>query len=109
MKYLKKYEQNANKKYWLLPTDDRLEKSLDEINCNDKQKFMVHVYNSELKRYVFVSHNNTDDFWGWQRYNQDDDKLYNDYYESEGYEFMGTINIIGDDPKVEKNANKFNI
>ncbi len=109
MKYLKQFEKNNQKMYWLLPTDNRFKKSLIQINCTER-KIRSLLDSSSLKehKYVFIGYDKTNydsniDFkWGWNEYRN---KMTDDYYENNNFKFMGTVNI----DESELVANKFNI
>ena len=86
--------------YWLIPTDDRFEKSLLEINCPGWDISFIFLKNKDFfqeKNYIFVSSS-----WGWTPYKG---ILRCKGYEKMGYKFMGAINI----PDYEFDAKKYNI
>ena len=97
-----------SKIYWLLPNDNRLKKALNKINCNKAYLDRVltrPVY--RLKPYLFIGYDGYGNYeqsrWGWCEY---EGTLKHDFYESEGYEFGGAINM---DYESEIIANKYNI
>ena len=111
MKYLKMFEDKLYNEsvYWLLPTDDRFEKSLMKIKC-PVNRIILFLNNYNIKtKYIFVGYNANRVIydvsnwnWGWERYRGYDNC---DFYEENNYKFMGTINI----DESELAANKFNI
>ena len=71
-----------------MPTDDRFEKSLREINCREDD-IIVYLRNKDFYHekhdFIFVS-----SCLGWMPY---EGKPRCKYYENNGYKFMGNINI----------------
>jgi len=111
MKHIKQYENIKNiiydpkdtrRWYWLLPTDDRFEKSLRDIGCTST--WFLDSERIKKNKYIFVSYINAD--WGWNVYKG---KLTDDFYESMGCKFKGTVNILGHDPELEDPINKYNL
>lgn len=108
MKYIKLYESfiennNTDKMYWLLPTDERYEHSLLKINCENSGMLSILKRQAYNQKYIFIGYNKKgENRWGWVNYN---DKLTCDFYENKGYKFGGTVNI----PDYEIIANKYNL
>jgi hypothetical protein len=109
MKHIKTFENKEGNKYWLIPTDARFSDSLVQIGCDEKRKFLRNT-DIEINSYVFIGYNKkasrTDNVWGWNPYKG---FLLDEFYERENYEFQGTVNINGGDPKFDKDANKYNL
>jgi len=108
MKNIKQFESYLyeSESYWLLPTDDRFKKSLIQIKC-DRDKMKEFLNNSRIRnmKYVFICYKPYSlNEWGWNPYNG---KMTNDSFESDNYQFMGTVNIDLND--VEIAVNKFNL
>lgn len=114
MKYIKKFETQLynQKKYWLVPTDKRFEKSLKDLNCPKDRidNYMRFVLPRALEdsihsnNYIFIIYHPDYESlmrWGWDYY----DKLPDEYYSTNKFEFGGTVNI----EQFELDANKFNI
>ena len=93
MKYIKKFENVNDKCYWLLPTDNRFENALKEIDC---YKDIIRIYldsDDEVRKnnYIFVrkdTRNAAHQEWGWNLF---DGLLIDTYYDSKGYTFNGTV------------------
>jgi hypothetical protein len=118
MKYIKLYENRNEKLYWLIPTDDRFEDSLKKIKCaksySEGLLKSVHQYTRKSddpnfdNKYMFIGYNgksrvkHSSSKWGWNPYYG---KLYDSYYEEEGYKFAGMVNI----EEYELTANKYNL
>ena len=112
MKYIKLYETNCIKRYWLLPTDNRFKKSLQDIGCSPAQIYTYlsneNIFN-DSKNFVFISYNNCDNpsyEWGWNPFKN---KLKDQYFETHYYKFMGIINITKDEIKYAILINKYNL
>ena len=105
MKYIKtfEYDINTNSMYWLVPTDDRFENSLKQIECPD-EKIELFLTNNEIKKYDYIFIDYSYDNWGWNDYHG---KMLDEYYENRNYKFMGTINIDYND--IDFAVNKFNL
>jgi hypothetical protein len=91
MKHIKTFENTRYWSYWLLPTDDRFEKSLKSIDCPQDVRERRFLYNHDLRdynKYVFVGRDHIG--WGWNPYKGE--KLDN-YYQRCKYKFKGMINI----------------
>ena len=110
MKHLKTYENISKGQYWLLPRDDRFEKSLKDIDCNkDFIEILLESDDEDLLgcKYIFIA---CDDIykkqdrtlWGWNPF---EGNLHDELYDEYGYKFMGTVNI----PDYELTANKYNL
>lgn len=93
--------------YWLLPTDDRLEKSLNKIHCDET--YMDYVLTRPVySPFTFIGYDGSayvkyaTNRWGWVNY---EGTLKCDFYEYDGYEFGGAINI----KDYELESNKYNL
>jgi hypothetical protein len=116
MEYIKTYEKILikDKKYWLIPTDGRLEDSLNKIGCEDnedhdyKQRFLRNPnFEHKENRLIFILtslNSKGRKYWGWNIFEGD---LYPDWAEDENYEFAGMINIS--DLNLEIAAIKYNL
>jgi len=116
MRYIKYFESTEKEKtYWLVPTDDRFEKSLLQINCNKKFIFdMLNNIKNMDDKYLFIGYNYDENFgsnnsnynrpgvWNWNPYKG---KKYDDLYNEQGYKFCGLVNIR----EGELDANKYNL
>lgn len=101
------------KKYWLIPTDDRFDDSLEKIGCKDDEYIpreyvrnihyifileeIGYLYDKNNKKW-FVDYN----YWSWNPYIGN---LKDDYSEKNGYEFQGIVNI----EPYELDALKYNL
>lgn len=110
MKYLKKFEgisYYTNKKFWILPTDERFKDAMNKIGAgytdydfaiayfrNRGLKYLI-IYNASIKQ------KSIDIVWNYIGYNSSSIK----YLESEGYENMGTVYI----PQYELDMEKYNL
>lgn len=112
MKYIKKYESSEyNGKYWLLPTDNRFAKSLKDIHCKEKLRF---IKNSQIfkRPYVFLiyekkSNRAITDSWGWNPYYG---KIFDEHCINNNIEFCGLINMnIDDDPNPIYQLNEYEL
>ena len=108
MKYLRTFENyKEGRYYWLLPYDDRFVKSLEQIGCDPDYFIHNDLIKKHNLKYIFIYYTEEQlNKWDWDEYKG---KLYTEYGKKFGYEFKGTVNIIGDDPQVEINSKKFNI
>lgn len=107
MRYIKTYESTI-KKYWLIPTDDRFEKSMKEIGCDIGQLKSKSLTGRDLIKeheYIFVYYNSDND-WSWTNYYGE---LKDEIGEKNNYDFQGTVNIVGNDPEAEKATTKYNL
>jgi len=104
MKYIKKFESNEENGYWIVPTDDRFEKSLIDL---DVPSLDYYIYNERIPKndYIYVVHNDNKNMnkWGWDLY--DGGNVIDDFLESKGLEFKGTINIAD----YELDAQRYNL
>jgi hypothetical protein len=98
MKHIKTFENTRYGSYWLLPTDDRFEKSLKSINCPKDVMESRFLYNHDLRyynKYVFIGRDNIS--WGWNPYKWGwkpyKGEKSDDYYQRFKYKFKGMINI----------------
>lgn len=118
MKYIEKFDRINDVCYWLLPTDDRFEDALKEIGC---YKDIIKIYlNSDdevrINNYIFVGKNTNKSkshVWGWNPF---EGLLFDEYYDSKGYTFNGTIMLRDDEIEEEmerikmlKNIKKYNL
>lgn len=112
MKYIKKYEEidDGMKFYWLLPTDEKFENSLQKIGCKEPylSNFLgIHKWEYENgTKYIFIGVNLNEpeidkskykgmsDRWGWNPY-RDETKtsITNEWYEKNNYKFNGLVDI----------------
>ena len=117
MKYLKTYEANKRiiKKYWLIPTDYRLEQSLKDIKCpkTDIKKLLstIQYYQLYDDRFTFICYDNTeqfiDNYWGWDPFDIDEFDDGSPDLKKAGYKFMGMVNA--EDLELEIAAKKYNL
>ena len=110
MKNIKKFESFTYQgEYWLLPTDERFEKSLKEIGCPKQQifRFLSRLSRHLMGSFVFIgcrfNNNPQARQYGWIKY--DGGELKNDFYEGESFKFSGTINI----EEYELESEKYNL
>lgn len=114
MKYIRifeKFDKNNDKtsKYWLIPTDERFQKSLEDINCTDINYYLL---NNQIPRnyYVFAAvttiYTNSGDHesWGWNEFDGDPKNWFYDEYK---YKFMGMVNI--ENLEMEIDIKRYNI
>ena len=92
MKYIKTYESSEyNGKYWLLPTDNRFAKSLKDIHCKEKLRF---IRNSQIfkRPYVFLIYEKRSYYcsWSWNPYYGE---IFDKYCIDNNIEFCGLINM----------------
>ena len=109
MKYIKTFEDNNNGQYWLIPTDDRFEKSLTDLNVFPGFKDMcLKNYRIPKNYYIFVGYDKSKptDKWGWCKYEKN---LKSEYYESVNLKYMGTVNIPDYELEMKISAEKYNI
>ena len=117
MKHLKTYEKHnikKEKKYWVIPTDERLEDSLNKIGCEDnedmnyKTRFLSNPnFKNNQNKIIFILmsiNSKNRKYWGWNIFEGD---LYPIWAVEDNYEFSGIINI--DDLETEYSANKYNL
>ena len=105
MKHIKLFEENFEYRYWLLPTDDRFEKSLKQIGCrNEVIKSFLDLEDKENADFIYVAYGGV---YGWECmfFSDENIKNYNDYFEKRGYIFMGAINL----EDYELDAIKYNL
>jgi len=112
MKYIKLFETNLYDKrfYWLIPTDDRFEKSLREIGCSDGTiEQFENTLNLFEKPYFFIGYSPNGLFghsdieqWDWDEFQNN---MTDADFEKHGYTFKGAINI----EQIELDTLKFNI
>ena len=108
MRHLKIYEDiiKKDKKYWLLPTDDRFEKSLYKINA--PLKFLTNQ-GIEKDFFVFIGNDGREDTtfsWGWDPY---DGKRLEWWFEENGFRFMGCVNMEDWKPELYMATKKYNL
>jgi hypothetical protein len=110
MRYIKKFDKilssEASQYYWLIPIDNRQEKSLIEIGCKD-YSFIDYDFSKDdrIFDYIFVSYNG-----GWHFMPYNDDSI--SYYNKSGREYMGSINITNkelEELEIKKTENKYNL
>lgn len=104
--HIKTYENiNIEKKYWLIPTDDRFEDSLMKIGCDDVDA-IEDLNNRTLRnsKYVFILLHNDGNVkdWGWNYYSGN---IVDSFSKKHNYIFCGTVNI----DEFELVANKYNL
>jgi hypothetical protein len=110
MRYLKRFEDIEDKKYWLVPTDDRFVGSLKELGCTDN---FINIMNSNehvKTPYIYICINpyvtritqNFTDGWGWNHYLGNEP---NDFFDKAGYTYIGHINIVDE----ELTQSKYNL
>ena len=114
MKYLRLFEElniigeEHLKIYWLIPTDERFEDSLNKINCSEHYRKIILSVRDKDTGYMFVGYDEgfkKSDFclgWGWNWY---EGEVKNAWYEQHDYIFGGIINI----PECEFVSKKYNI
>jgi hypothetical protein len=117
MKHIKYFEHKNDKKYWLLPTDDRFEKALKKIGYTIGGHHQNFLENHPLRglKYVFIGFDSDYDYeWGWMDdspksvydiHNINDVK--SNYYENQGYKFSGVIDA--DEIQKALIADKYNL
>jgi hypothetical protein len=117
-------EKYEAKEYWMIANDDRFESALREV-CDYEGWIQVMVYNSHRKyfKYIFIGKsydlhisnvNNKKSWyyeldWGWNEFNG---KPRNDYFEEEGYKFMGYLGMTKEeieDFEFQINVQKYNL
>jgi len=110
MKHIKLYEEDKwfgipdiERKYWLLPTDERFEKSLEEIGSspifiNSILNFKENYDKKYHQKYIYISKN--DSGWSWMPYEKSSEVFFN----KRDYVFSGNVNI-----EDEMTAIKYNI
>ena len=91
----------GEKKFWLVPTDERFVPSLKKLKCS--KSFINYQSNNEniqLTKYVYVGVGNrvTGDDWSWSDYSEGGKKAFIDL----NYKYMGTINIEDYEFKIDK-------
>jgi hypothetical protein len=97
MKYLRTFEGTKNYGYWLIPTDERYNKSLDDIGC--APRFKKYDY-AHIGLYIYMV-NTPDTSWGWMNYND----YSREYLSKERCEYKGMVNITEE----EIDQNKYNL
>jgi hypothetical protein len=94
------------KRYWLVPTDDRLIKSLKEIKCDSESiNRLDRIFSSKDFNYVFVGYTSHDN-WGWMMFKG---KMRNKWYDENGYKFMDAVNIYDGEVESREYVNKYNL
>ena len=107
--YVVYYHYGNNKKYWLLPTDDRFESSLEQIGCpRDEIEDFLENSRLRLTAVVFIGFRveHDRDCWGWNEYrgsNSCTDYDYSDYI------FKGLVNMEEGEPELLSTTNKYNL
>ena len=126
MKYIMKLENFTNQKlYWRIPTNKQeffISTSKIGMPKSIQNKFWENQVHSEFNDYIYINHNNLDDYanfksftpqqikeweWGWMTYEDGEN-----YYKKHKYVSMKDIEITPDDIekyKMEEMANKYNI
>ena len=112
MKYIKTFEiissnpnmdQYVGNRYWLIPTDNRLEDSLNKIGCGVIESFLNHPH---IFQYDYIFINNYTWFgknqWSWNKYDGIEKDL---TFEESGSMYSGTVNIR----EGELEGNKYNL
>jgi len=61
MKYIHKYVRNKSP-FWLVPTDERFEKILDNLYCPESQK-QIYLNDDKLRKmkYIFINRSDAKD------------------------------------------------
>lgn len=96
---LTKFKIFHKKSYWLVPTDDRLLKSVEEATHSDYYIERAKGIDFGENKYIFFDVKKE---FEWMPYH---DEIPEPYYESQGYNYMGALNICDG----ELDAFKFNL
>lgn len=98
MKHIKKFENKRSNRdyYWLLPTDDRFEDSLKQINCPTPRIYEFLRNNNIENKYIFIANapngiSTSSPYWAWNNYI---DVEYDITFDGMGFKYMGKINIL---------------
>lgn len=99
-----KFDKYGNKRYWLVPTDNRFVTSLNKLGC-DKSFIEYQRKNDNIKlhKYVYVGTGNrvSNNEWSWAGYSEEGKNA----FENLNYTYMGTINM----EDYELNIDKYNL
>ena len=102
MRYLRYFENDGVRKYWLVPIDEeRFESALDKISCHSTEYFStIDILRSVGTKYIYVTYSLLD---GWSYF------TYHNYYktwlDNNNYVYMGSVNI----PDYEIDIVKYNL
>ena len=94
-----KFKIFDKKSYWLAPTDDRLLKSVKEVTQDSGIIDSARSIDFSEHKYIFFDIENN---FEWMPYHGE---IPENFYESQGYYYMGTLNIYDS----ELDADKFNL
>jgi hypothetical protein len=113
MKYLRTFEDHKRSFYWLLPTDERFEESLNKIGC--PESFINGILSNKFRDdrggdanvnpdFVFIAYMHNSNYkWGWNPYKGNEHD--HTFEISHGCKYMGRINIKG----YELDSEKYNL
>ena len=100
-------KEDFEKRYWLIPTDKRMEQSLVEIGYPSDEIDESFLSNDNVKKHNFIYvgiDNSKDAQWklGWDSYPDSEPIM---WFKTQGFKFMGTVNI----KKYELETKKYNL
>lgn len=105
MKYLKEFEGLNNKRFWILPTDERIDIATTKIGANDTyyDDVIKNFRRLEQKYIIFFNNplNISQPKWNYIGLNDGSVK----YLEGEGYKNMGYVEV----PEYELDQKKYNL
>lgn len=99
-----KFYKYGDKKYWLVPTDERFVPSLMKLGCTSSFiKYQSNNDNIKLHKYVYIGIGDRAraNDWSWSGYTEEGKNA----FENLNYTYMGTINI----EKYEFDIDKYNL
>ena len=100
------FENYNINKYWLVPTDERFVKSLQDLGCDKKFiNYQSKNENIQLTKFVYVGIGNRVSSYEWSWSSYSDDGSGRKSFEDLNYKYMGTINI----EYYEFEINKYNL